>query len=186
MSNTTPPRLEILRLPDHWYENYKVTFKFKSTGYFQQNAVPPMAGHFAIVMRGDIDSWEVAVWGVGLIFGRTFNEQTVPSIRIETWFNGVPPGNYLLDGVPGAPELHDGVEYMVEFLSIVPTNRANQTIQFKISTEADGLLYDSGPVHDPNVLFDPAKNSIFCGHVFDNEASGPWEFAITDVKLFRG
>jgi hypothetical protein len=183
----TAPRLEILRLDDHWYENYRVTFKFKSTDYFQQNAMPPaQAGHFALVMRGDIDAWETAVWGQGLIFGVTFNNMSVPSIRIETWFNGVPPGNYLLDGVPGAPELLDGVTYDVEFISTVPQDRSQQTIQFRISTEADGLLYDSGLVPDPNILFDPAKNSIFTGHVFDNEASGPWEFAITDVKLFRG
>jgi len=182
----TPPRLEILRLPDHWYENYRVTFKLKSTDYFQQNSVPPMSGHFALVMRGDIDAWETAVWGVGLIFGRTYTQQTVPSIRIETWFNGVPPGNYLLDGAPGVPEMLDGVTYDIEFISTVPQDRSQQTVQFRVSTEADGLIYDSGIVSDPNILFDPAKNSIFTGHVFDEPGSGPWEFAITDVKLFRG
>jgi hypothetical protein len=169
-------------LADGYYEYLNVTFDFTSTGYFAAN---PTA-HIFVCLRQDPALVGQKIRGQGIVLGNVSGAVNgnpfYPSTQIETWFNGVGQGDYLLSA-PGAPPiLQDGVTYTFQIYTHVSPDRSIQTIRYRV-WKGTSMLYDSGKVTDPNQYFDPAHSAVYAAHVMDTSTDPGWSFSIDNVFI---
>lgn len=171
-------RLMVSDVPDRYYSHTNLEFDFQSNGYLSESSA-----HFGIVLRGDTAVWTQYVRGEGLTIGCVGNAigavGTCPTTQAETWFNGLAPGgNALLAGMSIPPVLIDGAKYRFR----IETDADAHTIRYTIAQNG-ASLYDSGLMKDQNIWFDPSKNGIYIGHVFDNP--GNWSATFDNFVIER-
>lgn len=176
------PRVLVASIPDGFHPSTVVSFDVFSVGYFGSFAQAGQGGHFGLGVRTDLDRLPTAIFGHGVIFGNVSGapggNPVYPSSQLESWCNGLVPGDYLLTGPGTPPVLLDGVAYHVRLES--DTTGQTRTLRYAISS-GGVLLYDSGPVADPNQAFDLTKNGVWVGHVFDG--TGSWAVTFSNITI---
>jgi len=180
--NSSVGSVVIASPPDGFHADTLVQFTLRSDGYFTQNP----GAHAPLVTRQDLALSGKAIRGQGMLFGNVSlapgGNPLHPSVQAETWCNGVGDGSYLLNGQGTPPVLSDGVDYQITLHTHVGADRSDQFIRFQIRG-SDGVDYDSGAIHDPNIAFDATKNGVWIGHVFQNPMAAPWTLRVYGITV---
>lgn len=185
------PRAIVARMDKNYHEVTEISFRFYSKGYFSDN---PNA-HAALVMRGNADTIQTKVEGVGMVFGNvskapntipgnpsTLPNPLSPSVQIETWFNGRDTDNFLLAPKNEAPILEDYAYYDMKIRSQIKEDKSIQTVQILIKKDGK-LIWDSGVVDDPNKYIVSTYNDIVVGHVFNDLEEKKWLLLFSNIEL---
>ena len=176
------PRVVVASIADGLHPSTVVSFDVMSAGYFGAFSQAGQGGHLAFGTHADLDLLPTAIRGHGVIFGNvssvTGGNPVYPSSQLESWSNGIGPDNYLLSGPGTPPVLSDGVTYHVRLSSQI--TGSERILRYAIS-KGGVLLFDTGPVSDPNRGFDLAKNGVWVGHAFDGP--GPWAVTFSNIII---
>jgi hypothetical protein len=172
----------------------KVTLDFEwiSNSYFAANPI----GHFAVATRVDTNVVNTAVFGAGIAVGDLSGADEGPAhfpcTVIETWANGVLPGDNRLIPNTASPRnklLEDGVQYRSIIESTVADNGQRYIRQrlyrFNVAEQAWETEVDTGDVLDSNAFYDTSKEGVLFAEVFADDLV-PWSIEFTNIKVTWG